>query len=696
MSSHESQTDLWIDDRLRELGRKPWRKIHLAFGGDPTDEGVGREFDPDEFAATLTAASVNALVVPAKNIDGYCYYPSEIGPVHPGLAVADLLGDVVAACKSAGIAIYPYYSYAWDEYLADRHPEWLVVQRDRSTYQTPFEDEPFLTAICLSHPQRMDLAIASTEEVLNKYDVDGIWFDEVFPFGGQCYCWNCRRILTEAGKDPFDLEVQRQHKNEMRTNVMRRLLNHVHSIRPGIQVDFNTQAVLGVRGRLDVVHNIDIEALPTGGWGYGYFPIHARFARTFGVSVYGMTGKFHRSWGEYGGLKHPTQLRTELAGFLAQGSRCDIGDQSPTTGRLDDATYTTIGTAYREVEALEPFLQDAVPVTEAAIVVSGNPLARLAPVSITGELVPSQHGASTGGIAKLLTELQIQFDVVDSETPFERYRLLLLPDTLEVDVVLAGRLNAYLASGGKVIGAHRSLRLAGTDRLWPTALQDTRQEPCPFTDSYTRVTGLLAGHPEYTTFDFALFGEADRWSADSNGKHLATLVEPKIQQRANAWKGAPPENVTDYPTALVEGGLAAVAWSIGTSYFENGYWFHRAVFAELLQTLYPEPAVRTSAPMSAEVTLTHQQADPTHGARWIVHIVNYSPLRSSPNAIEFLEDPTPMVNIEVRLDVDGPIARAYDARTGYEMRVTRHEGRWCATVPSVEIAAMVVFEGPLD
>jgi hypothetical protein len=686
-------TPLWIDERLRELPHRPWRKIHLSFGGDPSDRGVGRDFDGEAFAATLTAAHVDAVVFPAKNIDGYCFYPSAIGPVHPGLEREDLLGEVVAACKTADIAIYPYYSLCWDEYLADRHPEWLVWRRDRSTYLAPFEDEPFLSALCMSHPGRMDLAFRRTQEVLERYDVDGIWFDEVFPFGGECFCPNCRDLLERAGKDPFDPDVQREHKHQLRTDVMRSLLDHVLGLRPGIQVDFNTQAVLGLRDRVDVVHNIDIEALPTGGWGYGYFPLHARFARTYGVSVYGMTGKFHRSWGEYGGLKLPTQLRTELAGIVAQACRCDIGDQSPPSGRLDAATYSVVGVAYGEIEQLEPHLEAAVPVTEAAIVVDGNPLARFAPVSITGELVPSVHGNSMGGLAKLLTECQVQFDVVDGLAEFERYRLVALPDSLAVDAALAERLNTYLANGGRVLASHRSLRAADTDdALWPASLRDAYRGPVPFGDVYARVDGLLGDRPEFAGFDFALFGAADRWSPASDVATLARLVEPSVKQRRNAWKGAPPEKLTDYSAVVVADGLAAASWELGTSYLENGYWFHRAVFAELLERLLPDRLVRTSAPQSTEVTVTHQAPAAGRGARWIVHVVNYSPLRSSPNAIELLEDPIPLRDVRVALAIDAPVGRVYEARTGDELVLERVGGQWTTTVPSAPVTAMVVFE----
>lgn len=58
-----------------------------------------------------------------------------------------------------------------------------------------------------------------------------------------------------------------------------------------------------------------------------------------------MTGKFHLSWGEFGGFKHPNALRYEAALSLANGAGCSVGDQMHPYGFLDDATYELIGKA---------------------------------------------------------------------------------------------------------------------------------------------------------------------------------------------------------------------------------------------------------------------------------------------------------------------------------------------------------------
>ncbi|MDW5594095.1 alpha-amylase family protein [Conexibacter stalactiti] len=575
---------IWVDERLRALPRRPWRKVHLDFQVDAAVGAVGAAFDPGAFAATLVEARVDAIVVFAKNTQGYCFYPSPSGPVHPGLVEPDLLGKQVAACRAAGIEVHAYYSYAWDELLAERHPEWLVWRRDRTTHLPRFDEQRFWTPLCIAQPGLLDVALTHVSEVLERYPVDGIWFDMVFPAGGECYCPRCLAELGDAGLDPLDRDVQRAHKHRLHSELLRRLAGHIRAIRPDARAEYNGQVCLGLDERVEYLDNIDIEALPTGGWGYGYFPLHARYARTFGRSVYGMSGRFHTAWGDYGGLKHPIQLRTELAGIVAQGLRCDVGDQPLPGAALDAATYATIGEAYAEIERLEPWLEGAVPATEAAIVVDGPRGARLASLGEDGTVMAA-HAPALGGLTKLMTECQLQFDVVDTTQPFERYRLVVLPDSLELDDALAARLASYRDGGGAVL------------------------------------------QPEFA--------------------------------------GA---------------------------YFERSHWADRERFERLVARLLPAPLVRTSAPRSAEVTVTHQVATPARGERWIVHIVNYSPMRRGRGGIEYVEDPIPLHDVEVALAIEQPVIEVYEARTGERLALDRAAGRWRTTVGPFAIAAAVVFQ----
>ena len=85
--------------------------------------------------------------------------------------------------------------------------------------------------------------------------------------------------------------------------------------------------------------HLELESLPTGGWGYDHYPMSAAYCRNLGLDFLGMTGKFHTTWGEFGGIKHPNALRYECAAMLANGSKCSVGDQLHPDGALDESTY---------------------------------------------------------------------------------------------------------------------------------------------------------------------------------------------------------------------------------------------------------------------------------------------------------------------------------------------------------------------
>jgi len=681
-----ARTGLWIDPSYGSRPRRPWRKIHLDFHNSRHMPHIGETFDPDAFVETLRQGHVDAVTVFAKDMHGYFYYPSVFGPVHPGLS-RDLLGEQVAACRAHGIRVYAYYCVTWDNYLAEHHPEWLVWKRDRTTYLPRFGEPPSWTALCLANDDFVQLVLEHSQEILQRYPIDGIWYDMPMPRGGECFCPTCLAAFRLTGESPFDEAAQRVHKQQLLTTFLRRSAELAHTLRPGCQVDQNNQTNLGLPERATFLDNIDIEALPTGGWGYLYFPVNARYARTLGTSICGMTGRFQKSWADFGGLKHPTQLRIELAGIVAQGAQCGIGDQMPPSGRLDAAVYETIGQAYAEIERLEPFLEGAAPAVEAAIVVGGLPL-----TDIGRPTTPLAR--SVIGLTKLLIEQRLQFDVVEVDAPFERYRLLLLPDWLRVDVRLAERLNHHLAVGGAVLSLGRSLRCEESTQPWLADLGLTFVGESPYQPCYLCVrkdSGL-----DVPPYEYALYSGADYWQENrSDAKVLARLGEPLFQRSGEHYTShaqTPFDHATEYPAIIQRDRFGAVTFPLGTSYDQYGYWVYRKLFQQLVQAVYPQQFVRSSAPLSAELSVTYQTRAAGRPARYLVHIVNCSPLPRVGEHPQYFEDPTPLPACTVDLHLEARLTRAYEAVTGATCPLEPTPDGWRVHVSPMTTNALLVLE----
>lgn len=684
-------TPVWIDRRLQALESRPWRKVHLDFHNSHHVRSVGAGWDADGFVEQLRRGHVNSIVVFAKDMHGYFYYWSDFGPVHPALAT-DLLGEQVRACRDAGIKVYAYYCVTWDNHLAEHHPEWLVFKRDRTTYLPKFDQTPGWTALCLANHDFVDLVLAHSREVLSRYEVDGIWYDMPLPIDAECFCTRCLDAIRATGGDPLDVRAQRVHKQLLLSDFLRRSHEQAHRLRPGCQVDQNNQTRLGLGERATYLDNIDIEALPTGGWGYYYFPIAARYARTFGTSIYGMTGRFHRSWADFGGLKHPNQLRTELASIVAQGAHVTIGDQAPPSARLDPGVYETIGAAYAEIEALEPYLEGAAPAVEAAIVIDDLPLTDPGAREQNG---PHRLSDSIAGAAKLMSESHVQFDVAEVDTDLDRYRLLVLPDALEIGREAAAKLASFVKRGGAVIASHDALRISGTSDCWLPNIGLTYAGESPFTPTYlVPEPGSLTNLPR---FEFALYDGSARWLADRRTRAvaLARIADPLFQRSAEHYtshRQTPVDHLTEFVAVALHPRVGMCAFPIGTSYYRHGYWAYRVVFRTLLDHVLPERLVRTTAPISTDVAVTHQTAADNRRERWLVHLINYSANRRAPEHLETFENPAPLHDVDVDLTVPGPICRAYLAADGDELPLYVEDVSWHVTIPQVRIAAVAVFE----
>jgi hypothetical protein len=358
----------------------------------------------------------------------------------------------------------------------------------------------------------------------------------------------------------------------------------------------------------------------------------------------------------------------------------------PPHGRLDPAVYQTIGAAYAEIERLEPFLSGAAPATEAAILIAGDPL------DDVGHARQSGLGASVYGLVKLLIELHIQFDIVEPDVDLDRYRLLVLPDALAVDAALADRLRAYVANGGAVVGSHEAMRVQGGDTIWAEELQLRYAGESPFAPAYLKPAAPLGGN--ILDFEYALYDGSAQWQPLDGSTTLAWLGEPLFQRTPEHYTShaqTPFDHLSGYAALARSGRVAAAAFPLGASYYHHGYWVYREIFRALIEAVLPERLVWTNAPLSAEVTVTHQAAG-DRPERWLVHVVNFSPNRRSPEHCEYVEDPIPLHDVRVALHAGRPFARAYLAADGAPLPLRAAGAGWEVTIPKVQYGAIVVLE----
>jgi hypothetical protein len=671
----------WIDNRFANF-KTPWRKVHLDFHNSKHVSKIGAKFNTDQWGDQLIAGNVDSIVVFAKDMHGYFYYPSQFGPVHPGLSF-DLLGEQVKACRERNIAVYAYYCTAWDNYLADTHPEWNMKRKDGTDWRPKAGETPGWTALCLGNKDFVDLMASHIQEFVARYELDGAWLDMAEPIVPECYCNECVRQIKAIGKDPLDKEVQRAHQNKNFLDFHVRMRDLVHNTRKNCQIDFNDIGIGRVSERAGILDNIDIEALPTDPqWGYFFAPLHLRYQRNFGLPVFGMTGRFVSSWADFGGLKLPQQLDVELASLVANSTRCDVGDQMPPNGVLDPAVYHVLGKSFGRIKKTEPWLRQASPVTEAVLLIPNEPLDRIRQQYLMG-------------ITKLMIEMHIQFDALEPEMEWERYGLVVIPDELMPDEQTINRLHLFIEKGGSVIVCHNGGISKETSKSWLEKYGLMQQGQSPFKPAYLVADdNFVSDMPGYA---YALYGGASQWKVQSPARSLALLGEPLFNRSAEHYtshKQSPFDHVTDYSVAAVSGKTGLLGFPVGQTYFDKGYWIYREVFSKLVKEVLPNRLIETNAPLNTEITVTYQPAnsEEKRPERYLVHIINWSSTRKTPQHPEVHEDPVPLSDIRIKLNIPLGNVSVKTVFSGEKLNHRQVESGIEVNVPKIAINEILCFE----
>ena len=654
-----------------------FRQVHLDFHTSEAIPNVGSGFSKAQFQAMLGRGHVDSITVFSKCHHGWSYHPTQANETHPHLDF-DLLGAQIEAAHEIGVKTPVYLSAGLDEKEARRHPEWLMRDGADRTNWVDTWLKPGYHQLCLNTPYLAKL-IAQIEEVVQNYDADGLFLDIVGV--RTCVCRHCLDALLAEGRDPRDPRAVRELGERTYANYTRRANEAAHRHRPGLPVFHNGGHI--VRGRRDLAHrntHLELESLPTGGWGYDHFPLSARYAATLGMDYLGMTGKFHTSWGEFGGYKHPNALRYEAALSLANGARVSVGDQLHPSGEMDPATYALIGAAYREVQQKEAWCEGAANVADVALL-----SAEAAHVGADPAQSP-RAGRTDAGAVRMLLEGKFLFDVVDGDADFTRYRVLILPDGIRLNDTLKAKLEGLLAGGGKVLATGESgLDEAGDAFEIDLGVRyEGRNE---FQPSFFRPHGPL---PSLGDAAFVFYGLGQNVSVADGGTVLGHRENPYFNREFNHFCSHQhtPSGLRDDGPGMVEGPAGIyIAWNVFQDYATKGSLALKETVLYGLNRLLPRKTLTTNLPTQGVVTLTEQAAR----SRYVCHLLYASPVKRG-DGVEVIEDILPLYDTAVSLDVPRPVTRVSLVPQGAALPFSQADGVIEYRLPKWECHQMVALD----
>ncbi|TFE26088.1 alpha-amylase family protein [Cohnella luojiensis] len=612
-----------------------YRQVHLDFHTSEHIRDVGKDFSEEQFITSLRQARADTVNVFAMCHHGWSYFDTKVGKAHPHLAT-NLLSRMVSACKKNDIDAPIYITVGFNELAAREHPEWIVVSESGDLYGPPdaSPDTPRPQGwsgwhmLCLNTPY-LDYILAYTREVMERFQPVGIFYDIVGEY--PCLCSFCKEQMSREGLDPSNEADRKQLAKRVYLNYLQRTSELIWSIEPSAKVYHNccTERI-GMNEMYPYYSHYDIESLPSGGWGYDYFTSFARYVRNLGMDYLGMTGKFHKSWGEFGGFKHPAALRFECSQIIAFGAKCCIGDQLHPNGIMDEETYRLIGEAYRDVEMKEQWCSNTEPVAEIAI------LSTVA-VNRDGSFRDSDMGAYM-----MLEEAHYLFDIVDEKMDFSRYKLLIVPDYARISTELQAKLEMFSATGGKVIFSNES----GLNDDRTSFVVDVGAVPegkSPWDIDYTQVTNGLADDLIASPF----LNYETGWRVRTNGAEvLAKAYRPYFNRTYatfNSHLHAPAAEEADYPSVIRHGKTIYISQPIFRMYRHHGMRLHRELFLRCVEQLLPERLVETSLPSCGKLNLVRSASRND----FVLHLLYANPIKRGDT--QLIEDLPVIADVKVKV-----------------------------------------------
>lgn len=650
------------------MDKFPLRQVHLDFHTSPDIAGIGSRFDKQQFQQALKMGGLDSITVFAKCHHGLCYYPTGVGTMHPNLEF-DLCGAQIEAAHEIGVRAPVYITAGWSDLDAKQHPEWIQKNKDGSQYGTGSavrardaapdapRGEVAWDTLCLSDNSYCRHIYAITEEVCKRYkDLDGLFFD-ICAVGDACWCDECVAGMKAEGYDPTSTRDAVAYYVKKHAAFMEKCRQILHRYHPDATIFFNSGGASMYKPAYHQYQTqFEMEDLPTCWHGYDRLPMRARYFSRTGKPTMGMTGKFHLAWGEFGGFKCREALKFEVAAMALYGVACSVGDHCHPDGEMELQTYENIGHAYHYLKKIEPYCYGGENTAKVGVMVS-------------------KTSAANDGVAKILLENQIDFDVVQNDP--ERFDLVIVPEGVEDISCLQGYKGKVLICADSGVKDGKFLLDCGAEYL------GAAEYDCDYICTEKPFRQELPHSPMLCNLPAHRIRLTD-------GEEIAWVQTPYFSRtvaRFCGHKNTPNDKTTHAPGIVKKGNVVYMAHPMATAYNTYGSLYQKRYFMLALEQLFTGGAFRVRG-MGAmgRVTMIHQKDQ----SRYCLNLLYAAPVKRG--LAEVIEDIMPVYNVEIALDIPETVTRAYLPLTGQELPVTVEDGLQKLVLPKLECHESIVFE----
>lgn len=710
-----------------------WQKPHLRLyldyhtpdHADQTPPGSTpslQHIDPVSISKSAKAAGVESLVFYAKDNQGNLHYPSTLGHHLSDLNGRDLVKEFTDALKSQGIRAIAYFQPIRDRRTFNAVPAWRQINNDGTERVVQgfaqLKQGGHHTVCPLSGAG--DAVMAQLRELVETYDLDGIWWDRVGDIAGTgsrypCFCDTCQqRFRNETGLEiPKNAVWDSVHwrtfwhwRAKELLNFQRRAYGIIHQYGRGACMISN-YGFYGMVLADPMPLSVDMEATADATDVASLECQHFRSYLLMSVNPRLMRALTDRScemlaWragciGD-GVVRSPSATEATIYSFLAHGHTANFQDTLDHDGHVDPRTFSSLAVLSKRFSGMRSDQEGAKPLRYAAVLFSPSTF------SWYGKGDPDLYVKEFIGTVRQFLKLHIPFEVISdrhlSREGLKDFKFLALPNAACMSDRACESINAWTKEGGVLLASHDTSRFTGDGRIRPgfgleTALGVSYSGATDDTPRWMRAqTGGLydlswGEHP------VAMRGKATLVNRRDETTALADMGTPMPGYDVFANFINPVLNWGAHPAithhAFGHGHAVYLAGNLGAMDLQWG-------IAELMvpyQTalgMAATPPVKAEAPASVELV-----AQETQDNVWLVHLINLQGEVGRTHRMPTL-NPIPQGISEIipihdlTLTTSRKVSAAQELLDGRTLNIEPAETGSRITVPRLEITACIRLE----
>jgi hypothetical protein len=436
------------------------------------------QLDTKFIVEQIRDTGAEVVIIWFKDENGFSYYPTKYGKIHPNLKCYDFSGEMVKMLKESDIKVIAYYIVGMDlNYANTHHDEQIVFSDNRAgTFPLP----------CINTHYRQ-YVLNQLVEIVENYDVDGIWLDcifypqkDFFPDPDSpdfkktgaisCFCPACLRkfqIETNLNVNPKDFIRGSdywvkwvQYRQKTLDSFLQETCLLLKSIKPEIKLSHNLMSFEqhDWRGALSWRTEQYDDWLSAEAYYEWSGHLHTSllpkllYAAGKGKPFEVIVLSHSRLWDWT--LKPTSQLLAESVTAVAHGGAIVIDDHLSPFGKVEPQMYLKIKNIFEYIKELEDYFYDLESIKYAAVVYSEK----------TRDFYFSKYHvdyqSSFDGTCRALIEQKIPFDIVMDENitaeNLRDYKVIVLSNIACMNDEIANIIDIAVKNGSGIVATYET------------------------------------------------------------------------------------------------------------------------------------------------------------------------------------------------------------------------------------------------